>query len=83
MSKFSVAPASAINQPIRHLASMAARGAQIVWPLVSILALSGTLAFGMNKSILRAANDHLTSDDVEAIQAQRTVTSTTSPGNAG
>jgi hypothetical protein len=56
---------------------MAVHGGQIVWPWVSILALSGTLAFGMHQGIVRAANDHLTSDDEAAPQAQSSVTSTT------
>ena len=77
MSKFSAAPASVINRPIRHLASIAAHAGQIVWPWVLILALSGTFAFGMHQGIVRAANEHLTSDDEAALQAQRTVTSTT------
>lgn len=77
MSTFSVAPASAINQPIRHLASMAAFGGQVVWPWVSIIALSGTLAFGMHQGILREANEHSTSDDEAAVQPQSTARSTT------
>jgi hypothetical protein len=79
MSKFSVAPPSVINQPIRHLASMAAHGGKIVWLWVSILALSGTLAFGLHWSIVRAADEHLTSDDEAALQAQSAVRSTTAP----
>ena len=77
MSEFSVDPASVINQPIRHLASMAAYGGQIVWPWVSILALAGSLAFGMHQGIVRAADEHLTVDDEAALQPQSTVTSTT------
>jgi hypothetical protein len=43
-----------------------------------ILALSGTLALGMHQGIVRAANEHLTSNDgAAALQAQMTVTSTT------
>jgi hypothetical protein len=56
---------------------MAAHGGQFVWPWVAVFALSGTLAFGMHQGIMRAANEHLTSDDEAALQAQRTVTSTT------
>jgi hypothetical protein len=77
MSKFSVAPASVISQPIRHLASLAAFGGQIVWPWVSIIALTGSLAFGMHQGIVREPNAHSTSDDEAAVQPQSTVTSTT------
>jgi hypothetical protein len=77
MGKFSVAPASAISQPVRHLASMAAHGGQIVGPCVSILALSGTQAFGMHQGLVRGPNERLTSEEAAAVRAPSTVTSTT------
>jgi hypothetical protein len=40
-------------QRLRHMAGITARGGQVVFPWAAILALSGTLAFGMHQSVVR------------------------------
>ena len=41
------------GQRLRHIAGITARGGQVVFPWAAILALSGTLAFGMHQAVVR------------------------------